>query len=574
MNVSLPSSQDRRAFWWLMLLALVVLGAGIGQRDPWPSDEPRFTLSAKQMVESGDWLFPHRGRELYSDKPPMLMWLEAGSYEVVRDWRVAFLLPSLLAGLLCIGLTWDLARRLWNPRAGIYAGGALLFAFQFAYQMKRAQIDPLVTAWITLANWGLLLHCLRGPNWRAYWLGCFAAGLGVITKGVGFLALLMLLPYAFARWRNWDGVTRTSHSTLRWLGGIPAFLLPILAWGVPMLLVAHARGTPQYAAYVHDLLFHQTAQRYAESWNHQHPFWYYLPIVTLSWLPLSLGYLGAARPVVDALRKRDARVLLLLAWSLLILLFFSLSSGKRDVYVMPVLPMTAVLIAPWLEPQLARTWMKRLLFGLCLLAGAAFTLAGIAILLRVPAVMRELAFHGVASDAPGLGWMLACIGAGFFVPLAVFRIEKALVALLIGLSVIWLAWGFLAYPLLNDSSSARGVMQQAGAIAGRDGEIALVGWKEQNLLLADRKVEEFGFETSFDRQFADATAWQRQAPQRRWIFALDLAMGDCVDRSRAIHVGRANRREWWMFRADAVIPGCVPAIAANREQTEKDGGAD
>src|SRR5690348_17483487 len=64
----------------------------------------------------------------------------------------------------------------------LYAATAVLFAFQFMYQMKRAQIDPLITFWITLANWGLLLHFLRGPNWRAYVLGCFAAGLGVIRS--------------------------------------------------------------------------------------------------------------------------------------------------------------------------------------------------------------------------------------------------------------------------------------------------------------------------------------------------------------------------------------------------------
>ena len=50
------------------VFALLLLGLGIGLRDPWPSDEPRFALVAKQMVESGDWLFPHRGFELYSDK--------------------------------------------------------------------------------------------------------------------------------------------------------------------------------------------------------------------------------------------------------------------------------------------------------------------------------------------------------------------------------------------------------------------------------------------------------------------------------------------------------------------------
>ena len=69
-----------REFWLLAVVALLILGTGLGLRDPWPSDEPRFTLVAKHMVESGDWLFPRRGTELYSDKPPMLMWFEAAFY--------------------------------------------------------------------------------------------------------------------------------------------------------------------------------------------------------------------------------------------------------------------------------------------------------------------------------------------------------------------------------------------------------------------------------------------------------------------------------------------------------------
>src|SRR5215813_5242170 len=112
---SVPSTgiaHERRAFWLFMLVAFVLLAAGIGLRDPWPSDEPRFALAAKQMVESGDWLFPHRGHELYSDKPPVMFWLQAASFELVHNWRVAFLLPSLLAGLLTLGLTYDLGRRL------------------------------------------------------------------------------------------------------------------------------------------------------------------------------------------------------------------------------------------------------------------------------------------------------------------------------------------------------------------------------------------------------------------------------------------------------------------------------
>ncbi|MGM3213366.1 ArnT family glycosyltransferase, partial [Klebsiella pneumoniae] len=72
-----------RETWWLAVMALLVLGAGLGLRDPWPSDEPRFALVAKQMIDSGHWLFPHRGTELYSDKPPMLMWWQATLYSLI-----------------------------------------------------------------------------------------------------------------------------------------------------------------------------------------------------------------------------------------------------------------------------------------------------------------------------------------------------------------------------------------------------------------------------------------------------------------------------------------------------------
>src|SRR5215831_10139425 len=89
--------QERRERWLLMLLALLLLAAGIGMRTPTPSDEPRFALVAHQMVASGNWLIPHRGSDWYSDKPPTFMAMQAASYALTGNWQVAFLLPSLLA---------------------------------------------------------------------------------------------------------------------------------------------------------------------------------------------------------------------------------------------------------------------------------------------------------------------------------------------------------------------------------------------------------------------------------------------------------------------------------------------
>ncbi|WP_329742049.1 glycosyltransferase family 39 protein [Dyella sp. A6] len=560
--------QERRRFWLLLLIALVMLGAGIGLRDPWPSDEPRFTLAAAQMVASGDWLFPHRGIELYADKPPMLMWLEAASFELVRNWRIAFMLPSLLAGLGTLLLVYDLGRRLWNRRTGLYAAGALLLAFQFVYQGQRAQIDPLVVFFITAANWGLLHHLLAPPdaagsrtaNWPMYWLGCFCAGLGVITKGVGFLALLMLLPYAWAAWRGWDGVARPDRGAWwRWLLGLAAALAAIALWLVPMLLVAHARADdPAYPAYVRDILFHQTAQRYADAWHHIHPWWYYIPIVLFSWLPLSLTYPGSVPRWRRQLQAGDARILLPLGWVLLVLIFFSASAGKRDVYVLPMLPMVALLTAPFLDDLLRTRWLRAsgLLF-IALMGSALLLVGGYALLSHSPWVLRFALRHELADGGAGLWWMCVTIGAVQLLLVAALRMRRAVLAVAGGMAALWLGWGCWGVPLLNASSSASGLMTEVRSHLDPGDQIGLVAWKEQNLLMLKYPAVDFGFKVPWHIQFALATRWQAQAPATRWLFVQQPAMGDCVNRTKAIYLGHANQRDWWMFKADAVTVGCT-----------------
>ena len=38
---------------FLLFVAALVLTAGLGLRDPWPADEPRFALIARDMAENG-----------------------------------------------------------------------------------------------------------------------------------------------------------------------------------------------------------------------------------------------------------------------------------------------------------------------------------------------------------------------------------------------------------------------------------------------------------------------------------------------------------------------------------------
>jgi 4-amino-4-deoxy-L-arabinose transferase-like glycosyltransferase len=561
---------ERRALRLFALLAVVVLAAGIGLRDPWPADEPRFALSAKQMVESGNWLIPHRGSELYSDKPPLFMAAQALSYEIVGNWRVAFLLPSLLAALGTLLLVYDLARRLWDRRTGLYAAGALLATFQFVYQAKRAQIDPTVTFFLTLANYGLLRHFLLGPDWRAYWLGCFAAGLGLITKGVGVLALLMFAPYLLARWQRWENVAHV-RGGWRWaLGGL-AFVAAAALWLAPMWWAVRSAASPDYAAYAHDILFHQTAGRYTDSWDHQHPFWYYAGVIATAWLPLTLTLPWVAPRWRERLAQRDARFLIPLSWIVLVIVFFSFPKGKRDVYIMPALPLLALCAAPFLESVARNAGFRRAAMALITLIGAGFLITGAYALWWQPPFATQLVQErGLSADGAALWWLLIALGIWPLLCALVWRVRRGVHALLVGLCGMWMLWSLWAYPLLNDSSSAAGVMRRAAEIVGSNDELALVAWKEQNLLMAARPAVDFGFVKPWHEQLGAAIRWQEQAPARRWVFVLGEAMSPCVDRSRAIYVGHANRREWWLFRADAVGPQCrggdVPATAGEAKE--------
>ncbi|MEE7546341.1 glycosyltransferase family 39 protein, partial [Xanthomonas sp. Kuri4-1] len=515
-----------------MLLIVASLLAGLGLRQPNPPDEPRFVLAARTMVETGQWLLPHRGRELYAEKPPVFMWLQAASYEAVRDWRVGFLLPSLLAALGTLGCVYDLGRRLWTRRVGLYAAWALLFTLHFTFQAKKAQIDPLVVFFITLANYGLLRHLLLGPAWRWWALGWFAAGLGVITKGVGVLALLMLLPAALASAWHWPRVRVHARAPRFWLGPV-LFLAAILLWLVPVVTLALTAGEPEYRAYLNDILFRQTAKRYAQSWDHPQPVWYHFSTMATMWLPAILALPWALPAWWRRLRRRDPRYLLPLAWWLLVVVFFSIPSGKRDVYILPALPMFCLALAPLLPGLLRKAGMRRLLFGFAAVLTLGFLGAGIAMLAGQPAFEQKLIdSRGVdATVTQSLAWILVAVGTWGAASLLLFRVRRSALAVASLLGAFWGLYGVVIYPVFNDSSSARGVMRSAGARIGPDAELGLVAWKEQNLLMADRPAQTFGFKVPWEEQLRRGVAWQAGRPGTRWLLVQEPALLGCIDRA-------------------------------------------
>jgi 4-amino-4-deoxy-L-arabinose transferase-like glycosyltransferase len=561
-DVSAPRDQSRLVFpgftsntaltdlLWLLALAVLLIATGIGLRDPWPADEPRFALVARDMVATGEWLLPRVGGQPYADKPPLFFWLIAACLEVTRSLRVAFLLPSFFAGFGCVALVYDLARRLWNRETGLAAGLALLFTVQFVWQARQAQIDATLCFWTTLSLYGLLRHLLLGPAWRWYTIGWAAAGLGVITKGVGFLPLLVLVPFAILRKPQWQPRLAATPA-IPWLLGPLAFVAAVSIWLVPMLLAAN--DDPALAAYRDEILFNQTIHRYGNAWHHREPFWYFfVNVIPALWLPLTLLVPWLFGRWRIALRSHDLRIALLASWIVLVVLFFSLSAGKRGVYVLPAVPALALLCAPYLAQIAAQRSAQRAMFVLASLIGGLCVLAWIYLLIRSDQRVATEASYDIDPLGP-----LALIAIAAMVVCALARPWRGFIAYAGVLASSLLIVSFWVNPQLNDARSGADFVARLERAADPLQELGLVAFKEQYVLNARREIVHFGHARwrEAEQEMADAALWLSSKPGRQLVIN-DEARAACFRDAPAQSLGAANRNEWFLVRGGA-DPSCI-----------------
>ena len=536
---------------WLCFLALLLIGTGIGLRDPWPADEPRFALIARDMVANHQWLIPQVGGDNYPDKPPLFFWLIASVLTLTGSLRIAFLLPSILAGFGCVLLIYDLCRRLWNRETGLAAALALLATVQFVWQPRQAQIDATLCFFTTLSLYGLLRHCLLGPAWKWYAIGWAAAGLGIITKGVGFLPLLILIPYFALRGPAWQPRLAMGGSGWRWALGPLALLAAVSVWLAPMLLAAN--HDPALAHYRDEILFKQTVNRYAEPWHHREPFWYFLvEVIPALWLPLTALLPWLIPRWRDSLRGRDLRVVLPLAWVVLVVLFFSLSGGKRGVYVLPAVPALAIACAPWLGQIARRRGAQRTLFGIACAIGV-ICVAG-AIFLASNAHERHKVIDSYEIDpvapllAIGILAVLACIAA---------RPGRGFAAYGMTIAASLVVVSFWVNPLMNDARSGAGFMRVVQSMTTDARELGLVAYKEQYLLYLTRPVTTFGHARwrEAEQEAADAALWL-SADAGRVLLVDQWVRDKCFAAATVRPVGTANRAQWSLV-SGAANPACV-----------------
>jgi len=544
-----PAPGSNRELFLLLLFGFLFLGLGIGMRSPWPADEPRFAQIALEMIQSGDWMFPHRGGELYPDKPPVFVWMQAVFYLLTGSMAFAFLLPSLLSALVVLALVYDLCRRFYGNEIARYGVLLLLCTIQFVMQAKKGQIDMTVCMWITLGNYGLLRHFLEGPDWRWYYAGWFAMGLGVITKGVGFLPALLCLPYLWLSLRH-ARHDMTLRGAILHLLGIVVMLAAIALWVLPMVLEVGQLGDAAHLAYRDNILMRQTTERYVSGvGGHSKPFYYYIvAVIPALWFPLSILLPWLTRRWISAARKGDTLVILVFTWSLLVLLFFSLSPGKRGVYVLPILPMLALIAAPYLPEILAMRRIKSGAWISAVVCGALLVVGALAALALDPDFIDKLPLEGNVS------WLFVLmLGLALLIPAWTWRHSQPVKGLFVGLCLVWVLYSTWGYRLMEPFRSPRDMMQEVNRIAGIHSELAIVDFREQLLLFSGRAVTHFGYHSDKGMQQRAAARWLSEAPSQRWLLVPLGNAYDCFDVRTAIEMDLRHRRSWYLARFDNLL---------------------
>ncbi len=443
----------------LVGLCLVIYFVNLGQWDLWNPDEPRYAEVAREMVKGRDWILMHYNGNVYSDKPPLFFWLIGLSsylWQGFTSFSVRF--PSAFFGTLTVLLTFLIGKNLYDSRTGFLGSLILATSFEFAYLSSRANIDTTL-AFFTTASLYCFFLCYRQnrgdknrqeKDLNRFTIYGFYVGMAfaTLTKGpVGFiLPLLVSLFYLILR-KDWKGIRE-----MKLFPGMLLFLGIVLCWYLPAVL----KGGREY---LNQTLFLHSIARYSQGWAKGQPIYYYLydfPTAFFPWivfLPSAFVYAYSMRMV-----ERRREFFFLSIWFAVIFIFFSLSKGKRGIYLLPLFPAASLLVGKLLHDFISsqmdhfrQRWISLpiyVLLGLMFVAGVVF-----------PWVV-SIKFPSLISYSLPLAFLLAGGSLAMFILYHV-KNRGAMFLLFFGILITGYFYTTRAVlPLINPYKSARFISQE------------------------------------------------------------------------------------------------------------------
>lgn len=391
---------------WALLAALALLLV-LGQRHSlWGADEPREAEIARELHASGDWVVPRLNGTPFLEKPPLTHWAAALGFHIVGgvDERYARLPAPLWAAAGALAAFW-LGTTLFGRRSGLVAAVVLTTSNEWLLESHMLLVDTALAAGVAMAFaafwWGY-----SSGSWRlGYAATACAAGVAFLSKGPVGVVLPGAGIAAFLLWRrDWRQLGRLLH---------PVNVVLFLGLVTPWLVLLYSRGGSEA---FHVLFWDNMVHRFVSSRaDHAAPFWYYLKAIGSVLAPWTVflppAVWALARPGIGPDEPRRPGWQYLLASAAAPLVLLSASSGKRPCYLMPLLPVFAVIMAAWLEGHLSRVepawaegWRRAGMAVLALLAPALW---------GVPVYCAVASGQGVTVAVAGLAAALA-VAVAFF----------------------------------------------------------------------------------------------------------------------------------------------------------------
>jgi 4-amino-4-deoxy-L-arabinose transferase-like glycosyltransferase len=337
----------RRAGLIALAVAVVLCFAGVFQHGLWTPDEPREAEVGREMLLSRYSAVPTLGGALFMEKPPLFAWITAAAYSVfgVNDW--AGRIPAALFSIGSIGIAYLLGKRAAGRLAGLCSAIALATMWQFAETSHKAALDDALTFFVAAGHLAFLRLRDKSCAWSYAAIGV-CAGLAFMTKSFIGPALMCAPPIlAAAAMKDGAYVKRVlPRAFVAAVVGVAAFGLP---W---VFAVVHTPGGGWPA--VKTCLWTNTVGRSVTSDDsgfgaHAHNPFYYL----YTWISVMAPWtLALPAAFVSGTLRRDARGGRTLFLGLVFvagLVLLSLPSGKRELYLLPLLPVAAVVPGAWLS---------------------------------------------------------------------------------------------------------------------------------------------------------------------------------------------------------------------------------
>src|SRR4051812_46697120 len=177
--------------------------------------------------------------QLSIDKPPLDVWLQVASTQLLGFTSVALRLPPAIAGTLSVALLYDLVRRGYGRWAGAAAGLTLAVLPAAVLTSRSDTMDSVMAMLLVLAAW---LVVRARPERRGAAILAAGAVAGLAFEVKLFEAAVALPGLALLAWLALATPWRRRLGTLA-LAGV-AFLVVAAAWGVVASLLPGAHPFP------------------------------------------------------------------------------------------------------------------------------------------------------------------------------------------------------------------------------------------------------------------------------------------------------------------------------------------